>query len=151
MTDVYCRLTLLGFLLSYSAQRVLLLGQQRPEGRPLWWPQLLLIGSRQELVPVEEAVGDGQQAGVAAIVLAQYACVTTHMSTDSRITCERYGLYHLRLACAWLHCDSAKMALPKALSVCYYSIVDADRVRRCRTHRGVSLLWVRCVKGETGA
>ena len=43
---------------------------------PLGRPQQLLVGSRLQLVAIEEPVGYGQQAGMTAVVLAQNACTS---------------------------------------------------------------------------
>ncbi len=102
MTDVHFQLTLLGFLLSICAWRALLLGLNRPEGRPLRRPQLLLICGGQQLVPIEEAIGDGQQAGMAAVVLPEYACMIAHNVDEPHMICCTGIIHNQPRAQAWL-------------------------------------------------
>ena len=47
---------------------------------PLGRPQQLLVGSRLQLIAVEQPVGYGQQAGVTAIVLTQDSCTAQHVA-----------------------------------------------------------------------
>ena len=49
--------------------KCIVLGHCRLRGFPLRRPQQLLVGSRLQLVAVEQPVGYGQQAGMTAVVL----------------------------------------------------------------------------------
>ena len=60
--------------------KCIVLGHCRLCGFPLGRPQQLLVGSRLQLVAVEQPVGYGQQAGMTAVVLAQNACTAKHVA-----------------------------------------------------------------------
>ena len=58
----------------------IVLGQCRLCRFPLGRPQQLLVGSRLQLIAIEQPVGYGQQAGMTAVVLAQNACTAQRVA-----------------------------------------------------------------------
>ena len=63
--------------------KCIVLGHCRLCGIPLGRPQQLLVGSRLQLIAIEQPVGYGQQAGVTAVVLAQDACTAQHVAAGT--------------------------------------------------------------------